>query len=75
MGREARSGARWALAFCAAGLTGIALVTAMLAFELDEGVQGWVLWILIAVGTAGLFTAILDGPRALARLVRGERPG
>jgi uncharacterized membrane protein YhdT len=74
MGREARSGARWALAFCLAGLAGMALVTAMLALQLEGGVRGAVLWILIAIVTAGLFTAILEGPSALVRLVRGHRP-
>lgn len=53
----------------------MALVVAMLALELDDGVRGTVLWILIAVVTAGLFTAILDGPSALVRLVRGDRVG
>jgi hypothetical protein len=53
----------------------MALVTAMLALELGGGVRGAALWILIAGVTAGLFTAILDGPSALVRLVRGDRPG
>jgi hypothetical protein len=50
------------------------LITAMFAFELSEGVRGIALWILVAVVTAGLFTAVLDGPGALVRLVRGDRP-
>lgn len=73
MGGEVRSALRWAVAFCLAAFVGMVLVTAMFALDLDGGIRGAALWVLLAVFTAGLFTAVPDGPRALVRLFRGAR--
>jgi len=45
----------------------------MYRLDLDGGLLGAVLWIVIAVLAAAVFTAALDGPGSLVRLVRGGR--
>ena len=68
-----RSAARAAVAVCLAALVGVLLVAVMMGRDLDGGLGGAVLWVLIAVVTAAVFTMVLDGPSSLIRLVRGDR--
>jgi hypothetical protein len=73
MSGERRSEVRWVAAFGLAVVAGIFLVATMYRLDLDGGLLGAVLWIVIAVLAAAVFTAALDGPGSLVRLVRGGR--